>query len=345
MRAVFAVLAFAALLKAQPSETALLSELRLHPNSFEPNHLLGEFYIQQHQNERAAHYLEKAYQLDSANYVNAYDLALLYLQLKAPEKSRAIVDKLIAQSDKAELHNLLGDVEDAEGHFDNAGKQYEFAARLDASEKNLFDLGTYLLDHRGFDPALKVFVYGAGRYPQSARLRVGLGVAYYSVGRYDEAVEALCQAVDLDPQDAKPYDFLGKMYDVSPAYAEAVEARLERFVHSHPDSSLANYYYGLSLRKRSSGDGNAAAAEPYLLKAVRFAPGFTDAHFELGLLYEDLHVNLKAIAQYEIAIQQRPDSLKAHYRLAQLYSKEGQRALAQRELSAVAALKAKATVP
>ena len=341
MRIVFAIFCLVRLLSAQSPESALLSEVRLHPDSFDPNHLLGEFYIQQHQLEKAMPYLEKAYQIDPSNYVNAYDLALLYLQSKATNKSRTIVDELIAQSDKAELHNLLGDIEEAEDRLDDAAKQYELAARMDPSEKNLFDLGSYLLHHRGFEPALKVFVYGSEKYTESARLRVGLGVANYSLGRYDEAVEALCQAVDLDPQDSKPYDFLGKMYDVSPAYAREVAARLQHFVHAHPESSSANYYYALSLRKRSSAGGDADSAELYLLKAVKLAPAFTDAHFELGLLYEDKQANVKAIEQYEMAIQQRPDFLKAHYHLARLYSKTGKAASARRELTAVEALKAK----
>ena len=341
MRIVFAIFCLVPLLPAQSPESALLSRVRLHPDSFESNHLLGEFYIQQHQIEKAIPYLEKAYQIDSSNYVNAYDLALLYLQTKSVRKSRTIVDKLIAESDKAELHNLLGDIEEAEGHLDDAAKQYELAARMDPSEKNLFDLGSYLLHHRGFEPALKVFVYGSERYAKSARLRVGLGVANYSLGRYDEAVEVLCQAVDLDPQDAKAYDFLGKMYDVSPAYGQEVASRLRRFVHAHPESSSANYYYALSLRKRSAAGGDADSAEPYLLKAVKLAPAFTDAHFELGLLYEDKQANVKAIEEYEIAIRQRPDFLKAHYHLARLYSKTGKAVSARRELAAVEALKAK----
>lgn len=188
----------------------------------------GESYIREHEIAEAIPFLEKAYQIDSANYANAYDLALAYLQSGKPAKSREMIDALSKQADKAELHNLLADVEEAEGHLDEAAKQYEIAARMDPSEKNLFDLGSDLSLHRGFDPALKVFRFASEKYPRSAKLRVGLGVAYYSLGQYDDAVESLCRAVDLDPKDTKALDFLGKMYDISPRYADEVTKRLAR---------------------------------------------------------------------------------------------------------------------
>ncbi|PYT30988.1 MAG: hypothetical protein DMG57_06525 [Acidobacteria bacterium] len=156
-----------------------------------------------------------ARQIDLSNYENAYDLALAYLQTGAIAKSREVISALLDRKDRAELHNLSGDVEEAEGHVQDAVKQYEIAARMDPTEKNLFDLGSHLLLHRGFEPALKVFAFATPRDPQSAKLRVGLGIAHYSLGQYDDAVETLCQAVDLDPKDTKALDFLGKMYDVS----------------------------------------------------------------------------------------------------------------------------------
>jgi tetratricopeptide (TPR) repeat protein len=180
------------------TESILREEVRLQPASFRTNHALGEFYIQNHNLKAAISYLEKARQIDPAHYENAYDLALAYLQTGMTAQSREVIAALLAQKDRAELHNLLGDVEEREGHVDAAVKQYETAARMDPTEKNLFDLGSDLLRHRGFKPALKVFVFATGRYPQSAKLRVGLGIAYYSLGQYDDAVATLCQAVDLD---------------------------------------------------------------------------------------------------------------------------------------------------
>lgn len=283
---------------------------------------------------------EKAYQRDPSDYVNGYNLALAYLQSGNTAKSRKVLAALLSREDKAELHNLLADVEEAEGHVDEAARQYEIAARMDPSEKNLLDLGSDLDLHRGFEPALKVFEFGAERYPQSAKLRVGLGVARYSLGQYDAAVEALCQAVDLDPGDIKALDFLGKMYDVSPRYADEVTKRLARFVRIYPRSAAANYYYALSLRKRAR-PSESNGAEQFLLRAVALKPDFADAHFELGMLYEEQSQNFEAVREYELAVKLRSDFAKAHYHLARLYRKAGREALARKEFRAFEALRAK----
>jgi tetratricopeptide (TPR) repeat protein len=215
--------------------------------------------------------------------------------------------------------------------IDETARQLERTARLDPSESNLFDLGSYLLQHAGFAPGLTVFDYGVERFPKSARLRVGLGVALYSLRRYDEAVERLCQAVDLDPRDTKALDFLGKMYNISPQYAGEVAKRLARFVQLYPENASANYYYALTLGKRG---------ESYLLKALQLDPTLTDAHYQLGLLYEDIGARGKAVAQYEIAIRQRPGFSQAHYHLARLYQKSGKLDLAQKEFALLKMLKA-----
>jgi len=326
------------------TESILREELRLQPASFETNRALGEFYVEQHNLKAAIPYLEKARQIDPAHYDNAYDLALSYLQTGMTAQSREVITALVAQKDRSELHNLLGDVEESEGHVDAAARQYETAARMDPTEKNLFDLGSDLLRHRGFEPALKVFVFATGRYPQSARLRVGLGIAHYSLGQYDDAVATLCQPVDLDPKDTKAVDFLGKVYDVSPQFADEVTKRLAYFVRIYPDNAAANYYYALSLRKRvlqAGSNDSQGGAEFHLLRAVKLEPGYADAHFELGLLYEDEKQDAKAIQEYQLAIKLRPDFSKAHYHLGRLYQKNGQPARAQKELDAFEALKAK----
>lgn len=309
--------------------------------SFEANHRLGEFYIREKKLESAIPYLERANAIDPANYNNSYDLALAYFETGKLDQSRSVIEGMLARQDKAELHNLMGDVEAAASHIEAAARQYEIAARADPTEKNLFDLGTFLASHGGYDQARTVFEYGSGRFPKSAQMQVGLGVANYSLGRYDPAVEALCRAVDLDPKDTRALDFLGKMQDISPAYAAEVTRRLKRFAQIYPQNAHANYYYALSLRGRALGaPGDLKDAEAYLGKAAKLAPRWADPHFQLALLYEDQGEITKAIHEYQAAAAIDPASAKTHYRLAGLYRRTGQTALAEREMRDFERLKA-----
>ena len=49
---------------------------------------------------------------------------------------------------------------------------------------------------------------------------IGLGMALYSRGKYDDAVNALLKAADLDPSDPRCYLFLSRAYESSPNQAE-----------------------------------------------------------------------------------------------------------------------------
>lgn len=84
-------------------------------------------------------------------------------------------------------------------------------------------------------------------------MMVGLGVALYAAEEYDEAVRVFCAAVDLDPSDRRPLQFLGKARKVSPEVAEQVDQRLRDLAERYPQNSAANYYYTFSLWQRGGG--------------------------------------------------------------------------------------------
>ena len=68
---------------------------------------------------------------------------------------------------------------------------------------------------------------------------------------------------------------------------------------------------------------------------MREKPDFADAHYQLGLLYQDEGLPSQAILEYELTVRLSPDLKNAHYRLAQLYAKQGQSNLASREYEVV----------
>ena len=298
------------------------------PDSFPANHERGEAYLRKNELNAAVPWRRRAYEIDPRNYENAWDLAVACVQTKQLVEARRVIESLLKHQDRSELHNLLGDIEEAEGHMPEAVKQYETAARRDPAEKHVFDLATELLNHRGFEQAIQIFEFGTGKYPSSARLRVGLGIAYYSVGRYADAIDSLCKAVDLDPRDTRALDFLGRMQDAAPEMADAVRSRLARFAELYPDSAAANYYFALSLR----GAGNDIRVEALLSKSIALDPSFADAHSQLGVFYQEQDQPAKAIREFEAAVKLRPGLKSAHYRLAGLYEAQGLRERARREL-------------
>ena len=315
-------------------ERELQTALRAHPDSFEANHQLGEFHLSVGDFKTGIPYLEKARKLVPEDYANGYDLAVAYLETKDPGSARSLLQEMLRQKDTAELHNLLGEVDEALGDPTSAANECQIAAHMDPSEKNIFDWGNELLLHEALEPAIEIFKQGVALYPNSQRMYIDLGIAYYSRNLYDGAVEALCHASDLNPSDPRPYLFLGKLHNASAGKAGEVAKRLKRFMELNPDDALAYYYYALSSWKGSRGAGQGAdlvEVEALLRKSITLDPRLADAHLQLGILFHDQQRDPEAIPEFQAAIRLRPDDPDAHYRLAQAYVRTGDKECGQAE--------------
>ncbi|MGH9742218.1 MAG: carboxypeptidase regulatory-like domain-containing protein, partial [Candidatus Acidiferrum sp.] len=162
-------------------------------------------------------------------------------------RARDEVRKLLASSNDAEGHRFLGELDEKLGDPLSAVHEYQQAARMDPSEQNYFEWGTELLLHKAADPAAEVFTNGAHAHPKSARMLAGLGAALFANGSWEEAARRLCDASDLEPADAAPYLFLGKIEMATPGPLPCSEEKLTRFAQEQPENALANYYYAVSL--------------------------------------------------------------------------------------------------
>jgi len=308
--------------------------IELEPNDYDANHNLAEFYIQSGNLAEARPLLEAAQRIHPDSYDNGYDLALTdSLTGKLPE-ARQMVQSLIRHKDNGELHNLLGQIEEKDGKFVEAVNQFEVAAHMDPSDDNLFDWGSELLLHRTYEPAIDVFQHASQRYPKSPRLLIGLGMSLYSLGKYDDAVQALLTAADLDPTDARCYLFLSKAYDSSPTQAAGVIQRFKRYADLQPSNALAQYYYAISLWKGKRTEDTSvdlSTVEALLKRSVTLDNKLPEVHVQLGNLYADQHAWDKSIPEYLRALELNPILPDAHYRLGQDYVHVGKKENAQAE--------------
>jgi Flp pilus assembly protein TadD len=321
--------------KLQPAEAEFKKALELEPQNYDANHNLGELYVRAGKVAAATPYLERAQRINPAAYDNGYDLALAYSVTGRFADARQLLQNLLKQKDSAELHNLLGEVEEKDGKFVAAANEYELAAHLDPSEGNLFDWGSELLLHRTLDPAITVFHNAVERYPNSPRLAIGLGIAYYSRGNYDDAVKSLLRAADLSPGDARVYPFLSRAYDSSPSQADEVIARFRRFAEQQPGDARAQFYFAMSLWKgKRAHDPNLDLTQiaALLKKSIALDPSLAEAHLQLGNLYSERGKYAIAIPEYERALESNSDLADAHYRLGQAYMRTGDKERAQEQI-------------
>jgi tetratricopeptide (TPR) repeat protein len=329
---------------ANATEKFLFDAVERDHDNFEANQRLGKILLDDGKAREGIAYLERAHQLNPNDYENTYELALANADVGNYERARSNLRLLLtqdkAQQDKrgretAEMHHLLGEMEEKLSNPLEAAREYQRAAELDPSEPNLFDWGAELLLHRAPEPAIQVFTKGNRLFPTSGRMLVGLGVAWYVRGAYEQAATQFCHGSDLNPSDPTPYLFLGKTLSLESTHSEGVKQRLGRFVQLQPENAQANYYYALSLWKSRYGpedSGKLAQIESLLDKAVHLEPKLGAGYLQLGLLSAERNDLPKEISAYEKAIAATPQLAEAHYRLAQAYRRIGEPAKAEQEL-------------
>jgi tetratricopeptide (TPR) repeat protein len=329
--------------KLEPAQEQLKKAVALEPRNFDANHNLGELYVRLSNLPEAVPFLKEAQRIQPSSYDNGYDLALAYLFTGHPSQARQLVQSLLQGKNTAELHNLLGQIEEKDGKFVAAVNEFEIAAHQDPSESNLFDWASELLLHRTLEPAIEVFQQSAERYPNSPRLAIGLGIALYSRGNYDEAVKSLLRASDLSPSDPRSYFFLSKAYDSSPSQADEVIRRFARFSELQPKDARASYYYAMSLWKGKRAQDPSLdlhQIESLLTKAITLDPNLADAHLHLGNLYSDQGQYAASIPEYVKALENDPDLADARYRLGQAYVHTGEKEKAQAQFQVYQRLRA-----
>jgi len=128
-------------------------------------------------------------------------------------------------------------------------------------------------------------------------------------GNLDEAVRQYEKVLELDPKNARAHLNLGIVY-----------GRQNNLIAEPPKDivDLAGYHLEQlpkkSLWKKEISEYN---------EALRIDPNFAEAHFNLGVAYQEKGKLKEAIAEYEKALQIYPKYLEAHNNLGILYFRRG----------------------
>jgi len=293
-------------------------------HNFDDNRRLAQGLLASGREKEALPYLHAASLYRPGDPDNEFDLAAALLHSGDTQAAKAKLQNLLTFDDTAPVHHLLAEAEEKLNTPLNAVRHYQRAAELAPSETNLFDWGAELLLHHASEPAIEVFSKGVRQFPRSVRMRVGLGVAWYTRGSYDQAVQYLCNASDVDPSDSRPYLFLGKMLAAESGQAQIIIEKMERFVRLRPEDPLANYYLALGLSRESTGrNQDTDRIESLLQKSVHLDPKFEAGYLHLGILHFDRKEYSKAISDYQRTIALNSEMEEAHYRLAQAYKQMG----------------------
>ena len=267
-----------------------------------------------------------------------YDLALANFRAGRLDDALASAERAGSVADSGSIENLIGDIQEKRGDPLAAVHSYQAAVTLEPSEERYhLALGLELLRHQTFDAALVVFKQASTLFPQSVRVKILLGLAYFFVDRSTDASQALLDAARMDPQDETVARYLGEitLQDTSTPDPAAI-AQVCSFADEHPQNRTADAFCGGILLKvaRDSGD---ISRQPEILRRLQHAahigPREPLARCQLGKAFEWAGLWTQARPETEACVRLDPGSPDSHYQLSRIYRRLGLTALADQQTS------------
>jgi protein O-GlcNAc transferase len=220
------------------------------------------------------------------------------------------------------LHETLAKAA-ARNDAPTAAKEFQEAIRLDPSRPVYYlELAQLFLDHDTAEPAELVLKNAVRRFPTNAEVLRLLGLADYAQGKSQEALDAFLKAIDADPDAESAYASLEVLLPDAQRRLPDVIAKLQKFSERHKESPIGPFLLALI---------DPGKSEPLLRQAIRVAPGFWPAYFELHKLLKAREQWDEAAAALKKTAELNPDYAPAHYALAEYYNRKGDRARAATE--------------
>jgi tetratricopeptide (TPR) repeat protein len=265
---------------------------------------------------------------DPGSYEGWYNLAVLRIeQFKDSDGAMDAAQHALALKSTGEIHNVLGDICEAQAHYTDALNHYQEAVRLDPNnDKFAFDFGAELLLHENYDAALTVYRAAVAQFPKSARIRLGLGTAEFMRGKTDESVGEFLKAVDLAPEFEPGYMFLGEAFSASETQSKEAVAKLAYVAGKRRKSFDAQYYYGAALVKEMDDSGdlrNADLAFAALRRAQVLRSEDARVYYQLGELFRVRNETRQAVPYYQKSAALDPNFPEPLYKLGQAYVRLG----------------------
>lgn len=278
--------------------------LREDPNIIEAYSRLGNIYTKAGRHADAVAAFKRALALDPEHLLSTFNLALAYRAL---------------------------------GQIDEAIVGFERTGQLDPrSGRAHFQLGDIYMQRGEPVKALEVLTKGLALDIDRPPFLVKIGEAYLELKRYDEADQALREAVRLRANVPRGHYNLA-LVEEQRGNATAARAAYEAEVATNPKNYGAQFNLGRLLAK----EGRTADAAQRFRAAVEARPEFAEGHLYLAKALLDLGDLPPAERAAKQGLSLKPDRTIAplgHYVLADVYSRLGREGDAAREVTRARAL-------
>jgi tetratricopeptide (TPR) repeat protein len=261
-------------------------------------YLKGVFYRNKRRPDdlrKGLEYFEQAIKRDP-NYASAYvgvagsyslfaNYGLVATKEAYPRAKAAAQKALEIDDTMAGAHTMLADVAaNYDWDWATAEREYKRAIELDPNNAGPHaDYGLhYLVPMRRFDEAVQELKRAQQLEPLSIPINDSLGAVLTTARRYDEAIAQLRATMDLDPNFVLTHWRLGGVYSAAGRHNEAI-AEAKRSMELGPNVVWSKWSFGLNSAR--AGDRSTALKIVEELKQV--SPPNNTA-FMIGTIYADL---------------------------------------------------------
>lgn len=261
--------------------------------------------------------------------------ASLYLETGKPDQAIAAGTRALAIAPSAELHTIVGQAYIAKRDWRNAEQHLTAAVSLSPyDEETHFRLAQMHLLHQDFPKAVEVLMNARRTFDKSAQIELALGVSYYGLRRFPEAVDQFLKTIRLEPAVPQPYAFLSRILEhAGDRLGEATRAFAE-FNASHPKDAMGYLWYAKALTAQLAPSGEspeAVTALALLKKSLALDAKIAEAHYQVGCLLERKRDYPAAALELEKSIALNPREPGAHFHLSRVYDRLGRKPQAVRE--------------
>lgn len=305
---------------------------RLDPKKAETQQALGELRLEMHHPAEAAEAFAAAVALNPANSGLLLNEAQALLEADRLQEARRVVGSFPDKEGSAAAQSLSGDVEERAGNFQEAAQAYARAAELDPSEENVWNLAFELLRHWSFEAATADLESAVVKFPQSERMRLGLGVAYFGKANFGKAVPVFAELLRGSPENAMYAEMLGTSCTAELEAAQADCRVLVEYAERHPGDAKAAVAAAAGLTQGNASDGQVAQAYQLLRRAIATDPKLAEARYRLGLLDQEQNRWAESIPALEAAVALKANYAQAHYRLSMAYWRVGRKQEAKTQM-------------
>jgi len=204
----------------------------------------------------------------------------------------------------------------------NASRQQDSSQQNSGTQSQdaqvLVRQGQEYLRDRQYNEAMEVLRRAIQIQPDLAVAHLQLGLTLLAVGRAEQAMAEMKRAIELDPNDAHAYVGLGNAASAMRRYAEAIDAYKQAIsLDSNYPAAYANLgqAYGITLRYQES-------AEAYQ-QALRIDPNNAGVLNGLGIAQFRLGQHEEGIETLKRAVRINPRFADAYLNLARWYESLG----------------------